>query len=120
MTDSNGDSCDNNDYDCDLYVKMSIDGRRVFTTPVKISKEYPKLKEPASFYYIFKSGKISKTSKLTFEIWDEDGGLNGGDDKLETWNTNVNALLANEYHRNGNNFMKISSSWKNEEDGVGL
>lgn len=120
MTDSNGELCDSNDRECELYVKMFIDGTLVFQTPVKICKDILNLQEPASFYYTFKSGKISKTSKVTFEIWDEDNFLNGGDDKLYTWNTKVNALLANGHHSNGNNFIEISSEWKNKEDGVGL
>lgn len=86
---------------CDPYVKIYIDGEKVFKTTTKKDATYL-----ARFYETYSSNKIHKNSAIRIEVWDEDLFNN---ERMFRWNTTISELLLN------GNFLQIAGMHKKSE-----
>ena len=89
---------------CDPYIKLFIDAVEVYKTKTIYDQKY------VYFGETYSSGKISKKSKITIEMWDWDAMTSH--DSILSWNTNIYELLKTPTkHGYGENKIVTKSSW---------
>lgn len=89
---------------CDGYVKIFIDEQQVYYTKTIRNDDHP------MFFQTFTSNKIKKNAVVRFELWDADRFLDGSDDRIIFWTTDIEELLKNGCFPQSINFETVSSS----------
>lgn len=114
LMEENGSPCDA-DLTCEPYIKLFINGKHVHTSAVGNSGVF--------FANInYESEKIAKTSTISIEVWDQDGGLNFRDDLLQRTQGNIDSFLSKPiregYRSSANNgqqnYIETATFWLDE------
>lgn len=103
-TQSTGQNCDVFSQ-CDTYIKCFVDGAEDFETETILDTKNP------NFSRKYRSSRIRKDSRLSFEMWDFDAG--SSHDLLLSRDTNVDELLSY-----GNGLFTISGHTTSNQIGM--
>lgn len=90
---------------CDLYVKVIIDGQKVFQTTIIEADE-------VHFYEIFSSKIMSKHAEVKLELRDDDDGST--DDLLIRMTGTINDILGPHSIQDQENYFDFVTSWRDE------
>lgn len=94
---------------CDPYLKVKIDGVSKFRTDTMWDNNSP------YFEATYVSERISKDSKITIEMWDDDAG-DTSDDLMSRWgHLRIDRLTSTEQSLiDRENKIRIYSTWESE------